>query len=130
MLETDLVSYLSGQSSITSLVGTNIQPLPAPENLAEYPCITFQVASYLPGYSTTGMTGWAQKRIVYNCWATAYLQAHTILEALRTVLTGYQGTLPNGTKVFFIECANGEDYFESESRLYRATLHTLVQYSE
>lgn len=130
MVETGLVSYLLGQSSITSLVGTSIQPLPAPESLTDYPCITYQVASYTAGYSAQGLTGWAQKRIVYNCWATTYLQAHTIFDAVRAALSGYQGTLSDGTDVFFTECANGEDYFESDSRLYRASLHTLVQYGE
>jgi hypothetical protein len=130
MIETGLTAYLLAQSSVTSLIGEALQPLPAPDEVEQYPCVTYQVASYQADYTASGSTGWAQKRVVYNCWATTYLQAITIREAIRTALTGYQGTLPDGTEVFLAECVNGEDYFEPGSRLYRTSLHVMVQYFE
>jgi hypothetical protein len=130
MIETAMVPLILAQAPVTDIIGDALQPIPAPEDLAGYPCITYQTASYKADYHATGNSGWAQKRIVYNCWASSYLQAITLQEALRSALTGYSGTLSDGTQVYFIEIVNGENYFESDSRLYRATLHALIQYAE
>ena len=130
MLETAMVPFILAQSSVTAIIGSSLQPIPAPEDLQDYPCITYQTASYTADYHAQGASSWAQKRIVYNCWAISYLQAHQLLEALRSALTGYRGTLSDGTQVFFIEIVNGGDFFESDSRLYRVSLHALIQYSE
>lgn len=130
MLETGMAALLLTQSSITALIGNNVDPIPAPEDLEDYPCITYQEASYTADYTSDGASGWAQKRLVYNCWGTSWMQAKQIQEALRVVLTGYRGTLSEGTQVFLIEVANGEDFFESASRLWRSSLHALIQYSE
>jgi hypothetical protein len=130
VIETALVPFILAQAPITAIIGNALQPIPAPEDLTGYPCITYQLASYTGDYTSTGTSGWAQKRIVYNCWGTSYLQAHQLFEALRTALSGYMGTLSDGTQIFLIEVANGEDYYESGSRLWRATLHALIQYAE
>jgi hypothetical protein len=48
---------------------------------------------------------------------------------VRAALEGLSGQLPDGTQVFMIKIDGKEDFFESESRQYRATLHVLVQYA-
>jgi hypothetical protein len=132
MLETAMLPLIS-QSSITALIGTvatSIRPIPAPEDLISYPVITYQTVSYIADYTVQGHSGWAQKRIVYNCWAASYLLSKQIQEALRLILSGYEGILTDGTQVFLIQIADGEDFFESDSRLYRASLHAVIQYAE
>src|ERR1700685_4214948 len=100
MLETAMLPLVS-QPSATALIGTgatSIRPIPAPEDLANYPCITYQTVSYVADYTVQGNSGWAQKRIVYNCWGASYLITKKIQEALRLILTGYEGILTDGTR--------------------------------
>lgn len=133
MLEVGLAQLLRQNAALTAIIGTSqpdVAPIPAPEDLEAYPCVTYQTASYTGEYSDDGSTWVAEKRVVFNCWAATWLQAHTIFELVRTALSGYAGALPDGTYVFLIEIDGAEDFFESESRLYRATLHVLAQYAE
>lgn len=133
MVEVGLADYLRQQSALTAIIGTSqpdIAPIPAPEDLTAYPCVTYQTVSYTGEYADDGSTWVAEKRVVFNCWSTTWLQAHTIVDLIRSALSGYSGDLPDGTHVFLIEIDGEEDFFESASRLYRATVHILVQYAE
>jgi hypothetical protein len=130
MIAVSMVPYILAQAPVTAIIGTSLQPIPAPEDLASYPCITYQTVSYNTSYTSSGPSGWAQCRVVYNCWATSYLQAQQLLEALRVALSGYRGTLSDGTQVFLIQVVNEDDYISPDSRLFRASLHTLIQYGE
>ncbi|HEV2324560.1 MAG TPA: DUF3168 domain-containing protein [Terracidiphilus sp.] len=140
MIEIGLSEYLKAQPAIMSLLtvagNVTVCPIPAPEDLKQYPVIAYQGVSYTSDYANDGPVGVAQKRIVLNCWSQAeidggtYLQANTIREAVRVALSGYQGTFPDGTKVSLIEIDGEDDLFSSESRQYNLTLHCLVQYAE
>jgi hypothetical protein len=130
MIAVSLLPLITGNAGVSALVGTSVQPIPAPEDLASYPCITYQTVSYVPDYTSDGATGFVQARLVFNCWGVGYLQAGQIRDALIKALGGYMGKLPDGTQVFLIRVANGEDYFDPDNRLYRATLHVIVQYAE
>lgn len=133
MVEVGLADYLRQNSSLLAIIGAtppDVTPIPAPEDLNSYPCVTYQTVSYTGEYAVDGSTWVAEKRVVFNCWATTWLQAHTILELVRGALEGYSGFAPDGTYIFLTEIDGEEDFFESESRLYRASLHILVQYAE
>ncbi len=129
MLTTDLVAYLLTQSSITSIVSTRIQPIPAPEDLSQYPVVTYQQASYVPEYTSDGSINVSKSRIVFECHAVRYLDAHTLADALTQIFSGYAGTLPNGTVVYLAEIVNRQDQFNTDARIYSATVHVLVQYA-
>ena len=130
MLTNGLVAYLLAQSSISSLVGANIQPPPAPEDLASYPCITYQSASDVSENANDGPVGVCTARIVFDCHALRYLDARNIALALKAVLNGYSGTLPDGTRVFLAESANLADRFEDGSRIYCTSFHALITYGD
>ncbi len=129
MLTTDLVAYLLTQTAVTAIVGTRIQPIPAPEDLSQYPVVTYQQVSYVPEYSNDGPINVSQSRIVFECHAVRYLDAHALAQAVAESLSGFSGTLPIGTKVYLAEIANRQDQFNTDARIYSAAVHVLVQYA-
>ncbi len=130
MLIAGVIAYIQAQSSITSIVGERIQPVPGPEDLADYPCITYQSPSYIPEYANDGPIGVSMTRIVFDCQAQRYLDARTLAETLANLFSGYEGALPNGTKVYLATIANLVDGFSDASRLYKSTVHVLFQFAE
>jgi hypothetical protein len=136
MLTNGIAAHLLTQSSITSLVsgGTAIQPAPAPVDLSGYPCITYKMVSDVPEYTLTGIAGLSASRIVFDCLAPynpgGYLVARNIALAVKAALSGYQGTLPDGTKVYFAEVVNVTDNFDNETLLSRSSVHVMFTYSD
>jgi hypothetical protein len=131
MIESGIRSQLLTISAVTDVVAQRVYPVTAPEDLSLFPCLTIATASYVADYTADGSTGWAQKRIVIQAFSQQYSDVRTVVEAVRSNLTGMRNTtLPDGTYVFLIEIANSQDFFETESRLYRSSIHLLVQYAE
>jgi hypothetical protein len=156
MLTNGLVSYLLAQTPITAIVGTGIQPVPAPEDLTDYPCITYQMVSYSTEYANDGPVGVSKSRVVFDCFAARYLDAQTLALTVATALSGFgieaaissefgsggfgeggygtipgsNGILPDGTQVYLIEIANIVDGYVDGSRIYRTSVHALIQYAD
>jgi hypothetical protein len=142
MLITGLVAYLLTQTSITSLIaqGNALQPIPAPVEITDtsgnplYPCVTFQMVSDAPQYTLTGTAGISTARIVFDCLAPldpgGYGVSRNIALAVKAALSGYQGTLPDGTKVWMAEVVNVLDIFSPDALLSTCSVHVLVTYSD
>lgn len=141
MLSTGLVEFLLTQTAVTSLIaqGNAIQPIPSPPELTDtagnplFPCVTYQTASDVPQYNLNGADGVTNARVVFDCLAPqnpgGYLVSKSIALAVKAALSGYQGTLPDGTRVFFAQVVNVTDNFEVDALLSRCSVHVLVTYS-
>ena len=127
---TGLVSFLKAQASLAGLVGNSIMPIPAPVDLSLYPLITYQMASFVPEYSFDGDAGVSMARIVFDCKAQSYGAARAIAELLasESILSGYSGVFPDGTRVYEIEIANVVDGFDAGSRVNCTSVHAMIQY--
>lgn len=130
MLTSGLVSLLLTNSTVSAIVGTRIQPIPAPEDLNQYPCITYQVVSDVSGYTLTGTDGVTTTRIVFNCRAIRYLDARNLAMAVKSALTAYRGTLPDGSIVYETQIVNVVDAFEDGSRIYKTSVHAVITYAD
>ena|ERR1700721_374097 len=130
MITNGIVSLLLNNSAVSGIVGTSIQPIPAPEDLSDYPCIAYQVASDVSDYTLTLPTSVTTTRIVFDCLAQRYLDARTLALAVKAALTAYQGTLPDGTVVYFTEIVNLVDGFDDGSRISRTSVHAVMQYMD
>lgn len=130
MLTNGVVAYLLTQSPITSIVSQNIQPIPAPEDLSQYPLVTYQGASDVSQNANDGPAGVADSRIVFDCLALRYLDARNLALAVKAALNGYSGTLPDGTRVFLAESVNLVDRWQDGSRIYCTSVHVLFQYAD
>jgi len=130
MMITGLVAYLLANTAVANIVGTSIQPVPAPPNLADYPVVTYQNVSHTEEYANDGPVCVAEERVVLDCHAVRYLDARTLALAVATALSGFSGLLPDGTKVYLIEIVNVMDGFNGASQtLYRTSVHAMVQYA-
>jgi hypothetical protein len=125
-----LVAYLSLTANVTAYCGNSIQPIPAPANLEEYPALTMQTASDVSGYTLTGLDGVTTSRVVFNCIAQQYGDARGLALAVKAALSGYSGTLPNGTQIFQSRIVNMQDGYDDGSRLSTSSVHALIAYSD
>jgi len=130
MLLTDIVAYLLTQSAITSVVDNRIQPIPAPVDLSQYPCITYQSPSYVPQYANNGPVGVSDTRVVYDCLAPSYLAARSLAETLAAALSGFSGTLTSGARIFETEIVNILDRWDDGSKISCSQVHIIFTYAE
>lgn len=91
-VESGLYSYLTAQSAVTSLVSTRIYPLAAPQDAA-MPFVVYQRISDRHEHHMGGASGVATATIQLDAYASTYLSAKAIAEALRGELQGYRGTM-------------------------------------
>src|ERR1039458_1466476 len=75
MLTNGLVSYLLAVPAVTVIVGSAIQPVPAPEDLSQYPLITYQTPSDVSEDGNDGPIGVSEARVVFDCFALRKLDA-------------------------------------------------------
>ena len=131
MLAEGLVAFLKAQPSIAAVVADRIQPPPAPEfDPALYPLITYQITTDQSELANDGPVGVAETRVIFECLAERYLDARGLALALKTLLHGYSGTLPDGTVVQLAKSANLADRFDDGSRIYCTTFQALITYGD
>ena len=130
MLTNGVVAYLLTKEPVTAIVNQSIQPIPAPEDLTQYPLITYQSPSDVSENANDGPVGVASSRIVFDCKALRYLDARNLALAVKAAFNGYSGTLPDGTHVFLAESVNLVDRWEDGSRISCTAIHVLFQYKD
>ena len=130
MLTNGLVSYLLAVPAVTVIVGSAIQPVPAPEDLSQYPLITYQTPSDVSEDGNDGPIGVSEARVVFDCFALRKLDAATLALTVKAALRGFSGVLPDGTRVFFCRIENVTENFDDGSRIYRSSAHFIVQYAD
>jgi hypothetical protein len=129
MLVDGIVSYLNANAQITS-TANSIQPIPAPPTPSDYPCVTFQVASDVSEYGVSGLVHVTQSRVIFTCIAQQYADARTLALAIKSLFTGFIGSLPDGTVVLMTEVVNMLDGFDDGSRMSTIAVHTMFTYSD
>jgi hypothetical protein len=130
MLIEGLVSLLLANSAVSAIVGSRIQPIPAPEDPTQYPCVVYQGASDVSGYTLTGTDGVTTTRVVFDCKGLRYLDARNLALAVKAALTAYRGILPDGTIVYQAQIVNLVDGFDDGSRISSTKVHTVLQYAD
>ena len=130
MLIDGLVAYLLTQTSITSIVGERIQPIPATEDITKLGGITLQSPSDISEDANDGPVGVAETRVIFDCLNPRYLTARNLALTLKSLLNCYKGTLPDGTVVQHVKSANLVDRFDDGSRISCTSFHALITYSD
>jgi len=130
MLESGLISLLKANAGVSSLVATRMYPVLLPDK-STLPAVTYRTLSSLPTYTLTGALGMTTNRIEYTAWATSYLTAKAIIEAIVEALDNYTGTLADGTFVSRIwRTGSAVDSFEAEGNLYTCSIDFRITYTE
>jgi Protein of unknown function (DUF3168) len=131
-LEQDIHAQLQIITPLTAIVGSNIYPVALPKSVSAtaQPWMTYQTVSRIALYHLGGDSNLAKKRIALNIWSVNYADVVNAAKAIWSSLSGFQGSLPNGTVVRLIEIANSSDSFEETALMYRAMVQLTVTYIE
>jgi hypothetical protein len=90
-IETALYTILSNNAGVSALVVARIYPIQPPPN-AVSPYVLYQQVSGASDVSFDGATGFARSTWQVSCWASTYVVALRVSEAVRKALNGYSGT--------------------------------------
>jgi len=112
--EESLVARLTATAGVTSLVGTRIYPMQAPQT-AVLPLVTYQRISTVRPGSLRGPVGLADPRIQVDCWAESYSAVKVLADQVRRSLDGYA----NGDVVALI--LGEHDLLDDDGRRHRVS---------
>lgn len=117
LLGGDLRTFLIADATITGLVVQRVYPNALPQN-PTYPAITYNQVSGVRVRNLKGPSGTAQPRISINAWASTYLGARSLADAIRQRIDGYSG-LMGSTVVGNVILDNEIDFFEDQVLVHR-----------
>ncbi len=117
MLEAGLVNLLITDATVSAIIGNRCYPVCVPET-AVWPCLSYSVITSTCQYSLENSVI-TTKRIQLDGWSDSYLVAKQTIDAVRNVLSGFQGTLNDGTIITGAFEIMGMDLYEEYARKYR-----------
>lgn len=130
--ESELYSYLTGQSALTDEVSTRIYPSMAPQN-AVLPLIVYiKVTDEAEGHST-GASGMSLALYQFDIWAATNVSRITVSAALRGELDGFRGTLASSEWIHRCHMVNESDTAQltqegTEDQDFRTTQEYEIHY--
>lgn len=129
-IEEALYARLSGAAAITELTSTRIYPYKLPQNPI-MPAITYQrvSTSRYHTHDTSGASGLARPRFQFDCYASSYLGAKQLVEALRGVLEGFNGYV-GAQRIQGALSQNETDFYEDVTGLYRRSIDFMIHHQE
>lgn len=129
MFEAGLVALITGDAATAALIGTRLYPVTAIPDEPTYPYVTYQDITGSSDYTFEGAED-TTVRIQFDIWVgtplpatpppNRYKLSKSIIIALRNLLSGYVGTLNDGTYVLFALRLNPMDKFDNDQRAYRS----------
>jgi len=134
MLTDGIQALVAANAAVKALIGNpaRFYPVLVPED-PTYPCASYQVISEVPSYLLSGASPLNQIRLQVDTWSgglqsASYASAKAVQAALRAVLEGYRGTLPDGTRVAAIFVDSARDLYEDDARSYRTTTDYMIHF--
>jgi hypothetical protein len=129
-MEESLVALLLAHTPLTSLTGTRIHWLRAPQGVA-MPYVVLQMITRLPDMTHAGPSGLNAARVQIDCYGLSYGSAKAVARAVEGRLSGYRGTpTPPGTTVFDGVFKDAErDGYEDEAstdKLFRVSMDFII----
>ena len=131
MLESGIQQLVAANAGVQALIGQRFYPVLLPDDVT-YPCASYQVISTSPQYYVDSSKAIGQVRIQVDTWSggtsnATYAAAKTVQAAIRSVLEGFKGLLPDGTFVKSILVDNALDLYEQDARCYRTSTDYLIK---
>lgn len=132
-IEEAIYGAMTGEATISALVGTRIYPGQAPQSSA-FPVVIYQQASQKKVMSLTGVVNLNSYSLHLDIWGETYASVKAVYHAIREFLNGYRGALGAGTvNVRGVFEEGGDDQAESpihaeEEGLFRAGLDLSIWY--
>lgn len=134
MLEVGIAQLVSAAPGVQALIGSpaRFYPVRLPDSPL-FPCASYQLISAVPEYLLDGSQSIEIRRLQIDTWSggetkASYLDAKNVQAAIRAILEGYSGELPDGTRIAAIFVANATDIFEQDALAYRAMTEYMVHF--
>ena len=134
MIEIGIAQLVAAASGVQAVIGNpaRFYPVLVPED-PTCPCASYQVISEVPNYLLNGSSDLNQIRLQIDTWSgglqnASYLSAKQAQAAIRAVLESFTGTLPDGTRVAWIEVSSARDLYEQDARCYRTTTDYMIHF--
>lgn len=129
MIEAGIEALLSSDTTLNGLIQSRIYPAFI-EQVEKYPCLKYQLITAKCNYTFESAVT-PQKWFQFDAWGTTIAQVKQIQAAVRQLLSAYQGTLADGTRVLGAFFDNETDLSpQAEARLYRTLSEYLFHYRE
>ena len=100
--ESGLTALILADGPTAALIGTNLFPVTGIIDGALYPYVTYQEISGSSFYTFDG-SELRTNRMQLDIWSATYATNKSIIIALRNLLSGYTGTLNDGTRILFAD---------------------------
>ncbi len=106
-IEQVVYELLSGDGTLSGLVGTRITPNLVPQG-SSMPAVSYTQTSGLREQVMTGPVGLVNSRWQINCWGLSYASVRGVANAVREAIDGYSGS-GTGVTVQVIMCLDESD---------------------
>jgi hypothetical protein len=118
VIETAIYNVLRYQPAIAAITAGSVYPILLPI-ASPLPALTYQIVGSSSGQTQT-THGMQRIRLQVDCWATTYLGAITLRDAVATALDGFQNS------DFSSLLLSKVDYYEEAALQYRALLEFYI----
>lgn len=113
------IGFFTFLSSAKTSAGERVYPRKLKQG-AQLPALVYFKVSPGVNYVSNGESSVKTPRYQVNCWAETYLEARTLAEEVKTLLSGYAGAMGNETvTAAFIENEQDDDDPETEREMVR-----------
>jgi hypothetical protein len=129
MLELGLHSLLGADAGVIAAVSARIYPLVLPSTYQGESSLTYHMVSGSSAL-TLDSASWDMKRIHFDAWSGVYADTRVALRAVKALLHGFSGALPDGTYVNACCAGVPSDYFEEDARIYRGSCEYTLYFRE
>lgn len=129
MIEDEIYSLISGDTTLTDLVSTRIYPQ-VREQADGLPAITYQMINQIHGSDMSGNNGLVESRVQINCFASTILAAAQLADLVKTSLGGFHG---GDIECILLEETNDLPMIEPENEsmnVFAKTMDFYVLYKE
>lgn len=127
-IEDALYSKLSGDSSISSIVGTRIYPVKMPDD-PTFPVITYQRISSIREPTMSGRSEYCDCIFQIDSWSLSYDTTKQLAESIFLLLEGFKGVV-SSVDIQAILTQNEIDLYEDDVKVFRRSQTYRIVYSE
>lgn len=123
-IETAICSHLISRPSVSGKISSRMYPLKLPQN-PTYPAVVYRKISGSRHHDIDI----AMPRIQYSCFASKYLDAKDLADAIRKELQRYKGYL-SGIPIKQIVFEGEQDFYEQDTKVYHVAIDFKILYEE
>ena len=119
MIEADIIAQLEADVGVGAIADDRIYPEPLPQNPV-LPAISYRRISGERDYTLSGPSGLAKVRFQFDCWATLFLTARNLADAVVAALHA----LPDSDTRITTDL----DAFDPEAQVQRVVVDAEILY--